>query len=132
MREIKFRGYGKDDHGKHWIYGNLLDEKLIGLVAIQDEKCHVWEVDPESVGQFTGVRDRNKTEIYEGDILRKRDEFAWRTANTGAVFWNREEGRWCVWVRGGLVFSLTLRKGETWSVIGNMYDNPELLEVRKP
>lgn len=63
MREVKFRGFGKDK--KQWIYGSLLDEKSVGVVAIQDNDCHVWEVDPESVGQFTWVRDWNKTEILE-------------------------------------------------------------------
>ena len=120
MREIKFRGFGKDEKGKHWIYGNLLDEKLIGLVAIQDEKCHVWEVDPETVGQYTGMLDCNGKEIYEGDIV--SSDF-WR----GIIC--MYNACWCAINESrGDILSLFDWRGKL-SVIGNIHDNPELLEV---
>jgi len=128
MREIKFRGYGTDDKKRGWIYGNLLIEKIVDLVCIQDENCHVWEVEPESVGEYTGLQDSKGNEIFEGDILTKRDELAWRTVDRGVVFWHNGECRWCVEMRDGLVFSLTSRKSDTWRVIGNSYDNSELLK----
>lgn len=121
MREIKFRGYGKDDHGKHWIYGNLLDEKLIGLVAIQDEKCHVWEVDPESVGQYTGLRDVDGRKMYEGDIVRIDD---W--SSPSYIRWDDDTASFVVDRWAANLAHVYYRK-----VIGNVYDNPELLE-RKP
>ena len=124
MRKIKFRGYGKDEKGKHWIYGNLLDEKLIGLVAIQDEKCHVWEVDPESVGQYTGLKDSEGEEIYEGDIIKVRTQNPyWRFRRNFVVTWGTDG-----WLLDGdslySWFSL-----HTLEVIGNVHDNPDLLEV---
>ena len=123
MREIKFRGYGKDVTGEHWIYGNLLDEKLIGLVAIQDEKCHVWEVDPESVGQYTGLLDADGREIYEGDIVK----FIKPAYTDVPVVITWEDGAFMVdhdLYLGGRDLSRV-------TVIGNIYDNLELLE-RKP
>jgi len=125
MREIKFRGFGKDK--KQWIYGSLLDERSVRIVAIQDDACHVWEVEPESVGEFTGVCNFEGRAIYEGDILRKRDYLPWRTHDTGVVFWHPGECRWCVNMSDGLVFSLTSRKTWSWKVIGNMHDNAEFL-----
>ena len=117
MRKIKFRGFGKDDKATHWIYGNLLDEPLIGLVAIQDENCHVWKVDPESVGQFTGLCDADGREIYEGDVVTCGDdpipsEVRWSPALSGFV----------------IVKSLLLGHALKFvHVIGNVHDNPELL-----
>ena len=126
MREIKFRGYGKDVTGEHWIYGNLLDEKLIGLVAIQDEKCHVWEVDPESVGQFTGLRDSDRREIYEGDIVKIKDLI--EDTPFGVVTMHNDSARFIVLDsrRGCLVAPLTV--ANSFIIIGNVHDNPELLE----
>lgn len=127
MREIKFRGFGKDK--KQWIYGSLLDERSVGIVAIQDEKCHVWEVDPESVGQFTGLYDANRREIYEGDILSNgRDTVAVSYSIEFAAFVGLYNGREDLVLNLDDCIDQPLDELKL-KVIGNVYDNPDLLEV---
>ena len=69
MREIKFRG--RDEHGR-WHFGDLLSWPIIRSFNGWNYKYK--EVAAETVGQFTGLRDSTGKKIYEGDIVRVKDE----------------------------------------------------------
>nr|WP_294039029.1 YopX family protein [uncultured Ruminococcus sp.] len=120
-REILFRG----KFGNEWKYGFLSIEPK-GLVIkepYKNESSNVWHIDVDTVGQYTGLTDKNGTKIFEGDIVKYGDtvhNIVFEQRNGTAYF--------------GLVYSTleTLSFGyyqdlKQIEVIGNIYDNPELL-----
>lgn len=123
-RVIKFRGkYIKDGV---WIYGGYGYLKKSKKHFITDQRAF-FSVIPETIGQFTGFKDIDGKEIYEGDII-QNDEHPEEIGkiinenNCWLVEWFDIDDKACLcW----------LLENTPQKVIGNIYDNPELLEGKK-
>lgn len=120
-REIKFRG--KDAENEHgWRYGSLLTYPGGNPVIVcfdDDGRELSYDVDPATVGQYTGLEDRRGREIYEDDILRK--------ANTGIIVRVIYDApQFCFkFNRNG---DRLLDHPEDFEVVGNVHDNPGLMK----
>ena len=138
MRTIKFRG--KDVFTDAWRYGDLVHNQKVTTTGLEPRTMvGGYEVNPETVGQFTGFLDKNGREIYEGDILRS-DEYPFscmeddaRDNYFGIIEWSDEEAMFlltCVKnpksaVRGisdGFSDEITQQKLEDCEVVGSIHD----------
>ena len=127
MREIRFRGKCIEDcelKGQ-WLYGHYLKSASHFIAVDQglvDGHFKLYQVDPETVGQYTGLKDRNGREIYEGDIL--RDEFD----RIFRVYWVNGEARFAIRQKKRKTEYFMFISHIHPVVIGNIHDNPELLK----
>lgn len=86
MREIKFRGRTLDEKPVHWVYGYLNNDEG-GLYICQPFNAKVY-VDPETVGQFTGMEDVSGYQIYEGDVVELQGIMIFTTYFTKSRNWS--------------------------------------------
>lgn len=123
MREIKFRGWNPKN--KCWLHGFYLQNRRAHFVC-PDEFAHGkswddYELLPETLGQFTGLTDKNGREIYEGDVvclngiidavvIYKYGSFSMNAINNATDFY------FAPWEQ------------KDYEVLGNIHDNPELLK----
>ena len=124
MREILFRGKSTDTGA--WVYGYYcgpfgdFDEHEICDIA--DPTCSRVDVDPETVGQYTGLTDKNGKQIFEGDIVRGRDALEKGLVVEGYI--DHQYGSFCI--VGDLITHFRWMDYEV-EVIGNVHDNPLLI-----
>ena len=130
MRTIKFKGKSID--GKEWLYGDLVssaDKKRFAILVNDKESYDECEVAPETVGQFSGLHDCNEKEIYESDILKwEKDGLLYVVRFWEGMFYASveecNEG-----ILGGFpLHAFTKYEDRECKIVGNIYDNPELLK----
>lgn len=133
MREILFRGK-RVDNGE-WVFGNFIEDKWGDdngntIYAILQDRvapdiAELWtpvRVIPETVGEYTGLTDKNGKKIFEGDIVKN-------SRDVGLLYYKEKNSAFTVkgWEYGYWLW----HDKEDIEVIGNIHDNPELLEVEK-
>ena len=129
MREIKFRGYAVEEMvDSQWLYGCGVEEfdfaqKYVGQMGRKSDWClhtdhGLIRVHEKSIGQYTGLKDKNGVKIYEGDIFESTSKFGLHDElNLGVVSFSEVNGyQWEQWDLDNI------------EVIGNVYETPEILE----
>ena len=130
MRTIKFRGRKSDS--KTWVYGTPVFYKsgeasiFPSLSEYGSEATEIIKrdkIDPKTIGQFTGLTDKNGVEIFEGDIVEWPTDIDRDYYNESYRF-VREEVKF----EGGAFYPVCNMDEYEFKVIGNIYENPELLK----
>lgn len=133
MREILFRGKRKDNG--EWVYGNYaVTDNNEKQHFIFQNKAFEFEVDPETVGQYTGITDDNGKKIFEGDILGVTNDDpdydyitkVYLDCDTLCVDVECQDYD-CTAI--GFAVDIWGDECDRVEIIGNIYDNPELLKV---
>jgi uncharacterized phage protein (TIGR01671 family) len=134
MRTIKFRG--KRNHSGEWHYGHYTQGSFFHPASEEETVRHLihadmlYDVDENTVGQFTGLYDKDGKEIYEGDIIGCHNPDI-----KHLVFYDEKEARFKAALNGDInndFMSVCGLDDSRWNaskkVIGNIHDNPELLK----
>ena len=140
MKEILFRGK-RIDNGE-WIEGyyvktvDYLTDSAVHLIIElpsafypRGEIAGEYEINSSTVGQYTGLTDKNGKKIFEGDIVEFRTSLKKYYAK---VYYKK--GMWSLYIKGfndRYMLSVAVENDYSVKVIGNIHDNPELLEVEE-
>ena len=124
-REIEFRGFD----GTKWYYGDLEYNRKTDIARIHTYKedgsyGRQYLVDPDTIGQFAGLVDKNGVKIFEGD---------WVLLEGVGIFNVRYSTSMCqfgLYGKRGFVDALKELQEDRYVVVGNVYDNPELLATK--
>ena len=128
-RTIKFRG--KSIYGEDWLYGSLVKiekDRYAVNPPLNDidigKSIGMYEVCLETIGQFTGLYDKNGNEIYEGDIIKGFDIIieVWYSEDTACFMAEMKEPQ------NDMVDILGGYDTARMEIIANIYDHPELIK----
>lgn len=123
MREIKFRG--KKEYDGKWIEGFYFKTEVGSFIGSYNEEEQVFE---ETIGQFTGLTDKNGKEIFEGDIIKEHESEYLKEYRLYIVYWDDNYIQY--WISDYLIgdaYPLEELETSISEVIGNIHDNRELL-----
>ena len=135
MREILFRGK-RTDNGE-WIEGYLVEKTIFSIFdthlsfVIYKKPTNIYheeyrEIDPSTVGQYTGLTDKNSTKIFEGDIIQNT-----ANGNFGIVRWYDEHAAFVIHgINDNKTYWLFDNDFSKVRIVGNIFDTPELVEVK--
>jgi hypothetical protein len=118
MREILFRAKLMFNRGI-WVYGDFTTVVGYFPKIISHDNGEMCEVILETVGQYIGLLDKNGTKIFEGDIVRDAE-----TSDVGKIFFDKYAAMFVIGFENTIA---DFNASYSFEVIGNIYDNPELI-----
>ena len=151
MRKIIYRGRDKNGiwHEGSYVCLNSAHHRI--YMGYPDPKAEYiypdwYSVDPETVGQYTGLKDKNDQKIFEGDILKfgaynvqvywNDETFSWEATKCenkydGYRHFQGKPEEWDDIYLGWIAAEIPITGQMTTEIIGNIYDNPELIEKKE-
>lgn len=131
MREIIFRGKSIDSG--EWLYGDYAPRTNLYHANIFTKENYLEgvAVDEETVGQYTGLTDKNGRKIFEGDIVKHYNNSPARGYDVGVISWSKKK---TAFVRSSMQRCDEVRLADycKYEIIGNIYDNDESMQSAEP